>query len=148
MPQRIKTLRDVIIALTITVLFAVILSLVVFSARGYQHSAELQESSSNTRAVLSYIVSSVRDSDASEISIENKSGKECLVISCDGYEHKFYMDEGRLLEEYTEPDMGGDPAMALEIGKTGTLEFDIDENGILTVRTDSGSSSVNMERRR
>ena len=65
MPQRIKTLRDVIIALTITVLFAVILSLVVFSARGYQYSAELQDSSSNTRAVLSYIVSSVRDSDVS-----------------------------------------------------------------------------------
>ena len=98
--------------------------------------------------MLSYIVSSVRDSDVSEISIENRSGKECLVISCDGYEHKFYMDEGRLLEEYTEPDMGVDPAMALEIGKTGTLEFDIDENGILTVRTDSGSSSVNTERRR
>ena len=148
MPQRVKTLRDVIIALTITVLFAVILSLVVFSARGYQHSAELHDSSSNTRAVLSYIVSSVRDSDVSEISIENRSGKECLVISCDGYEHKFYMDEGRLLEEYTEPDTGVDPAMALEIGKTGTLEFDIDENGILTVRTDSGSSSVNTERRR
>lgn len=148
MPQRIKTLRDVIIALTITVLFAVILSLVVFSARGYQHSAELQDSSSNTRAVLSYIVSSVRDSDVSEISIENRSGEKCLVISCDGYEHKFYMDEGRLLEEYTEPDTGVDPAMALEIGKTGILEFDIDENGILTVRTDSGSSSVNTERRR
>lgn len=148
MPQRLKTLRDVIIALTTTVLFAVILCLVVFSARGYQHSAELQDSSSNTRAVLSYIVSSVRDSDASEISIEDRSGMECLVISCDGYEHKFYKDEGRLLEEYTEPDAGVDPDMALEIGKTGTLEFEIDENGILTVRTDSGSSSVNTERRK
>ena len=148
MPQRLKTLRDVIIALTTTVLFAVILCLVVFSARGYQHSAELQDRSGNTRAVLSYIVSSVRDSDFNEISVEEVSGRECLVISCDGYEQKFYMDEGRLLEEYTEPGMGVDPAMALEIGKTGTLEFDIDDNGILTVKTDSGSSSVNTERRR
>ena len=148
MPQRLKTLRDVIIAITTTVLFAVILCLVVFSARGYQHSAELQDRSGNTRAVLSYIVSSVRDSDYNEISIDEKSGRECLVISCDGYEQNFYMDEGRLLEEYTEPGMGVDPAMALEIGKTDTLEFEIDENGILTVRTDSGSSSVTTERRR
>lgn len=148
MPQRLKTLRDVIIAITTTVLFAVILCLVVFAARGYQHSAELQDRSGNTRAVLSYIVSSVRDSDFNEISIDEKSGRECLVISCDGYEQNFYMDEGRLLEENTEPGMGIDPAMALEIGKTDTLEFEIDENGILTVRTDSGSSSVNTERRR
>lgn len=148
MPQRLKTLRDVIIALTTTVLFAVILCLVVFSAKGYQHAAELQDSSSNTRAVLSYIVSSVRDSDATGISVEDRSGRACLVISCDGYEQKFYLDDGRLLEEYTEPDAGVDPAMALEIGKTGTLEFDIDDNGILTVRTDSGSASVNTERRR
>lgn len=147
MPQRLKTLRDVIIAVTTTVLFAVILCLVVFSARGYQHSTELQDKSGNTRAVLSYIVSSVRDSDYNEISIDERSGKECLVISCDGYEQKFYMDDGSLFEEYTEPGAGVDPAMALEIGKTDTLEFEI-EDGILTVRTDSGSSSVNTERRR
>ncbi len=148
MPQRLKTLRDVMIALTTTVLFAVILCLVVFSARGYQHSVELQDRSGNTRAVLSYIVSSVRDSDFNEISVEERSGRECLVISCDGYEQKFYMDEGRLLEEYTEPGAGVDPAMALEIGKTDTLGFELNEDGILTIKTDSGASSVNTERRR
>lgn len=148
MTQRFKTLRDIMIALTITVLFAVILCLVVFSARGYQHSAELQDSSGNTRAVLSYIVSSVRDSDASEISVEDRDGTECLVISCDGYEQKFYMNEGRLLEEYTEPEAGIHPDTALEIGKTDTLEFVINDSGILTVRTDSGSSEVNTERRK
>ena len=148
MPQRIKTLRDVIIALTTTVLFAVILCLVVFSARSYQHSAELQDRSGNTRAVLSYIVSSVRDSDAGEISIEDRDGTECLVISCDGYEQKFYLNEGRLLEEYTEPGAGIFPDTALEIGRTETLEFELEDNGILTVRTDSGSSEVNTGRRR
>ena len=147
MPQRIKTFREIMIVLTTTVLFAVILCLVVFAARGYQHSAEMQDSSANTRAVLSYIVSSVRDSDASGITVEDRSGTECLVISCDGYEQKFYLNEGRLLEEYTEPGAGIMPEAALEIGKTETLEFEINE-GILTIRTDSGSSAVNTERHR
>ena len=148
MSQRTKTLRDVIIALTTTVLFAVILCLVVFSARSYQHSAELQDRSGNARAVLSYIVSSVRDSDAGEISIEDRDGTECLVISCDGYEQKFYLNNGRLLEEYTEPGAGIFPDTAVEIGRTETLEFELEDNGILTVRTDSGSSEVNTGRRR
>ncbi len=147
MPQRIKTFREIMIVLTTTVLFAVILCLVVFAARGYQHSAEMQDGSANTRAVLSYIVSSVRDSDASGITVEDRSGTECLVISCDGYEQKFYLNEGRLLEEYTEPGAGIMPETALEIGKTETLEFEIDK-GILTIRTDSGSSAVNTERHR
>ena len=148
MTQRFKTLRDLITALTITVLFAVILCLVVFSARGYQHAAQLQDASGNTRAVLSYIVSSVRDSDANEISVEDREGTECLVISCDGYEQKFYLHDGSLFEEYTEPGAGTNPDTALEIGRTDTLEMKISDEGILTIRTDCGSSEVNTERRR
>ena len=148
MSQRVKTLRDIIIALTITVLFAVILCLVMFSAKGYQHSAELQYKNGNTRAVLSYVVSSVRDSGSARVEVAERSGRECLVISGEGYEQKFYLDEGRLLEEYTEPGAGVNPDVALEIGKTGTLEFILGEDGILTIRTDSGSSSVNTGRRR
>jgi len=148
MSQRVKTLRDLVIVLTITVLFAVILCLVVFSARGYQHSAELQDSSANTRAVLSYIVSSVRDSGSDDVEVTERDGRECLVIKGDGYEHRFYLNDGKLLEEYTEPDLGLDPGTALEIGTTDTLEFDIGENGILTIKTDSGSASVNTERNR
>ena len=148
MSQRVKTLRDLIIAFTTLVLFAVILCLVVFSARGYQHSAEIQDGSGNTRAVLSYVVSCVRDSGSAKIEVADRAGTECLIIAGDGYEQRFYLNEGRLLEEYTEPDAGLNPDVALEIGKTETLEFELDEDGVLTVRTDSGSSAVNTERRR
>ena len=148
MSQRVKTLRDIISVITITVLFAVILCLVVFAARGYQHSAEIQDVSGNTRAVLSYVVNSVRDSGSSDISVEDISGTQCLVIKGDGYEQRFYLDSGRLMEEYTEPDVGNNPDVALEIGKTDSLEFVIDDEGILTIRTDSGSSAVNTGRRK
>jgi len=93
-------------------------------------------------------VSSVRDSDAAEVRVEDIEGKECLVISCDGYDQKFYVHDGKLMEEYTEPGGGIFPDSALEIGRTDTIEFEIDEEGILTVRTDSGSSEVNTGRRR
>ena len=147
MPQSSKTLRDIIIALTITVLFAVILCLVVFSARGYQHSAEIQDASGNTRAVLSYVVNSVRDSGSSDVEVKEISGMQCLVISGEGYEQRFYLSDGKLMEEYTEPEAGNNPDVALEIGETDSLEFVLDENGILTIRTDSGSSAVNTGRR-
>lgn len=148
MPQSAKTLRDIIIALTITVLFAVILCLVVFSARGYQHSAEIQDASGNTRAVLSYVVNSVRDSGSSDVEVKEISGMQCLVISGEGYEQRFYLSDGKLMEEYTEPEAGNNPDVALEIGETDSLEFVLDENGILTIRTDSGSSAVNTGRRK
>ncbi len=146
MSQSVKTLRDIIIVLTTTVLFAVILCLVVFAARGYQHSADIQDDSSNTRAVLSYVVNSVRDSGSSDVRIEDISGTQCLVIGGEGYEQRFYLDGGRLMEEYTEPDAENNPDVALEIGKTDKLEFVLRDDGLLTIRTDSGSSTVNTGR--
>ncbi len=146
MSQRVKTLRDLIIVITITVLFAVILCLVVFAARGYQYSAEIRDANGNTRAVLSYIVNSVRDSGSDDISVKDISGTQCLVIGGDGYEQRFYLSDGSLLEEYTEPDAGNKPDTALEIGKTGSFEFELGDDGILTIRTDSGSSAVNTGR--
>ena len=148
MSQRTKTLRDIIIVLTTTVLFAVILCLVVFAARGYQNSTEIQDQSSNTRAVLSYVVSSVRDSGSSDVKVEDRSGTECLIISGDGYEQRFYLNDGSLLEEYTEPGAALEPDTAMEIGSTTDLEFSLDDDGILTIRTDSGSAAVNTGRHR
>ena len=136
------------VVLIAALLFAVILCLVVFSARGYQHAADLQDANGNMRAALSYIVSSVRDSGSSEISVEDRSGTECLIIKGEGYEQRFYLNEGRLLEEYTEPGSDIDPDTALEIAVTESLEFETGEDGMLTVRTDSGSASVNTRRKR
>lgn len=148
MSQRVKTLRDIIIAMTTTMLFAVILCLVVFAARGYQHSVEIQDASGNTRAVLSYVVNCVRDSGSADVSVKDVSGSQCLVIAGEGYEQRFYLDDGSLLEEYTEPSAENNPDVALEIGKTKSLEFVLGDDGILTIRTDSGSSAVNTERRK
>ena len=62
-----RGIGDIISTITVTVLFVVILSLVVFAARGYQHASEVQNMNSNTRAVGSYVVNCVKDSNTSEV---------------------------------------------------------------------------------
>ncbi|MBQ6440008.1 MAG: DUF4860 domain-containing protein [Mogibacterium sp.] len=142
-----KGIGDIISTITVTVLFAVILSLVVFSARGYQHASEVQDMNSNTRAVGSYVVNCVKDSNTGEVAIETISGYECLVIrSKDGYEHRLFLADGKLKEEYVEEGMQIDPETALEIGTTSVFDMDIGADGLLTVATDEGVSIVNTKR--
>ena len=64
-----RGIGDIISTITVTVLFVVILSLVVFAARGYQHASEVQNMNSNTRAVGSYVVNCVKDSNTSEVAV-------------------------------------------------------------------------------
>ena len=117
-----RGIGDIISTITVTVLFVVILSLVVFAARGYQHASEVQNVNSNTRAVGSYVVNCVKDSNTSEVAVENISGTDCLVIrSSDGYEHRIFMSGGKLMEEYVEAGLPLDPETALEIGKMSEI---------------------------
>ncbi len=147
MSQNRKGLGEIITGLTIAVLFIVILSLVVFAARGYQHSVELQDGNGNIRAVVSYIANSVRDNSEGNVSIEQRSGTECLIISSDeGYEQRFYLHEGQLMEEYCEADSPNRPDVAIKIGDTGTFALNLKDNGVLEISTDEGTSYVNTNR--
>ena len=142
-----RGIGDIISAVTVTVLFVVILSLVVFAARGYQHASEVQNINSDTRAVGSYVANCVKDSNTSEVAVESLSGTECLVIrSSDGYEHRIFMVDGKLMEEYVEAGLPLNPDTALEIGATKTFDAELGNDGLLTVTTDEGVSVVNTKR--
>ncbi|MBQ6388345.1 MAG: DUF4860 domain-containing protein [Mogibacterium sp.] len=142
-----KGIGDIISAITMTVMFVVILSLVVFSARGYQHASEVQNMNSNSRAVGAYVVNCVKYSDTSEVSIETISGYECLVIrSADGYEQRLFVTDGKLMEEYIESGLEVNPETALEIGTTDVFSLELGDDGLLTVTTDEGVSIVNTQR--
>ena len=146
MAENRKGIGDIITALTIAVLFVVILSLVVFSARGYQHSVEVQDNNGNLRAVVSYIANTVRDG-SGEVTVEERSGTECLIITGEeNYEQRFYVRDGMLLEEYTEPDAENRPDVALEIGETERFELSLSDDGLLEVKTDEGAAYVNPRR--
>ena len=145
MSERKGSIGDIISGLTITVLFVVILTLVVFAARGYQNSVETQDANGNTRAVSSYIVSSVRDNTAAT-SIEDRDGIECLILAGNGgYEQRFYHYEGSLYEEYCDPDQPVRPDVALKIGDTDRFDITITDSGLLEIITDEGSAYVNTQ---
>jgi len=147
MVQNRKGLGDIIQALTVTVLFVVILSLVVFGAKGYQHAVEVQDANGNMRAVISYIANSVRDSGTGQVSIEERSGTNCLIIGGgEDYEQRFYLNDGVLLEEYTGVNDENRPEVAVKIGKTGTFDCVMSDDGLLEITTDEGTAYVNTKR--
>ena len=141
-----RSTGDYIRVITITVLFIVILSLVVFAARGYQFAQETQDNNGNTRAVLSYVINVVRDNEAADISVEDRSGTECLVLSNADYEQRIYMSEGTVYEEYSLPNAELRPDDALRIGNAEEFDFTLDDDGLLEIVTDLGTSYVNTLR--
>ena len=133
--------------LTLAVIFVVMLSVLVFAAKSYQFASSSAESSSNSRAVLSYITSCVHGSNAASVSIEERGGTECLVITDrDGFEQCFFEKDGMLMEMYGEAGAEMQTGDALEIGEAGDLSFSMEDNGLLAIRTGEGTSYVCVER--
>ena len=146
MPERRRTIGEYISVITVTVLFIVILSLVVFAARGYQFAQETQDANGNTRAVLAYVISTVRDNESAEILIEDRAGTECLVLSNNGYEQIIYPEGDAIYEQYGRPGSDPNPDSAIEIGKASQFDLTLDDDGLLEIVTDIGTSYVNTLR--
>lgn len=142
-----RGIGDILNILTISVLFLVILILVCFSAASYQHATEVQNRNNSSRALLSYVVSSVKSSSLNKIEERDFGGAEGLAISMeDGrFERRIYMKDGKLLEEYAESKNDINPKDALVIGETRVFEIDRIADDVIEVRTDAGSSYVKVE---
>ena len=115
--------------------------LVVFGARSYQQTVNLQYGNMDTRALSSYLAASVKGSDTrGAVSIRNtEEGPTLLIADGDtGYGLRIYQREGRLLEEYTASDAPFSPEEAQVIGTTELFEPEMPEQDLLIVRTDAG----------
>ncbi len=144
MSEERKGMGDIISTVTIAVLFFVIIILVVFSAASYRHAAEVEAANNRERALLSYVVSAIRDSRMSEITPVDFGGAEGVSIRDAGskYERRIYMKGGKLLEEYAEEGKDIDPEEALVIGETDTFKVSRVSGDLLKVSTGLGSSYV------
>ncbi len=143
-----RSFGDILSTLTVAVLFLVILLLVVFSASSYQYGTTSLDGDDNSRAVLSYIVTAVRDNDLGEVTVKDYSGAPGIAIAdgTTGYEQRIYLMDGRLLEEYGKAGDGIDPDFAMEIGRLEELEIRQISEHVLEIRTDLGTSYVNTLR--
>ena len=143
MEKSSKGLSDILSTVTVAVLFLVIILLVVFSAVSYQRVTENQQANNNSRAVLSYVASAVRDNAGGQNSLQEFDGEPGLAIldPDTGYERKIYQHEGKLLEEYGSPGTPVSPEEALLIGETKTFAVTV-TGDVLKIETDQGTSYV------
>ena len=122
--------------------------LVVFSAVSYRNGTEAKSANDNSRAVLSYVVTAVKDSQDADLSIRDFSGGKGLSIIDDenGYERRIFAENGELLEEYAAPGSDISSKDAMVIGNTDIFEINRIGQDVLKIRTDQGSSYVRIRK--
>lgn len=130
----------------ITVLFMVILILVVFSAMTYQRSVDIQDANNNSRAVLSYVTTAVKANFGSRITLEERDGIRLLAIEegDTGYEQQIFWSDGQVLENYAKTGTVPKSDNALVIGQAESFALSLEEDDLLKISTDIGTSYVHL----
>ena len=144
-----RMIGEVIMMITMAILFVVILLLVVLSAVSYQRAVEIQDGNGNARAILSYVITAVKANSANPVNTEERDGLPVLVIeeTGTGYEQQIFYSGGKVYEAYGETGMTPDPGDALLIGETELFEMNWLEDDLLEIRTDAGNSYVRVRSR-
>ena len=85
-----KSIGEILSALTIAVLFLVILLLVVFTARSYQHGADAQYENDTQRVVCAYVATAVKNHTGGEVTPQEFEGCPglCIEDGDTGFAHK------------------------------------------------------------
>ena len=120
----------------ITLLFAVIalflLLALLVGTSAYRAANDVRSSSDNTRLGLSLIANSIRATDGTD-AVGVADGPEGLAL--------VLTYQGAIVEEYTRAGTAFTPEKAREIVRSSTFDFTYTD-GLLTVHTDQGSTSV------
>lgn len=121
---------------TVALFLVGFLLLVIFGARIYRDTVESQSANMDTRAQLSYLVTTLRTNDTrGAVTVED--GVLVVRDGSSGYAFRIYLHDGQLVEDFAETDAPLDPAAGQVIGKTDT--FVVEKDGPrLCVKTDAG----------
>lgn len=121
--------------------------LVVFGAQSYRGIVGTQDYNRDSRAVLSYISTSVKDNDtAGAVKLMDSEEGKVLVISDgdSGYALRIYAHDGKVMEDFGREDSGLDLDNAQVIGETGTFVLDMPEKDVLVAETDEGRVFIKL----
>ena len=146
--KRTRSITDILSALTIAVLFVVILLLVVFAAKSYENSAQGQHENDTQRIVCAYVATAVKDHSEGDVRPMDFDGCPGIFIEDGdtGFAHKIYMKDGVLLEEYSLADSAIKPETASRIGETRQFDVSYISEDLLAIKTDKGASYVHVQR--
>ena len=124
------------------------LLLVVFGAQSYRNTVDGQNRNMHSRALLSYLSTTVKAYDAGgalRIDEDKEVGK-VLVLSegGSGYALRIYQTDGYLVEDYARADAALRPEDAQVIGTTRRFEPVLNADGLLTVDCDAGKVLLHL----
>ncbi len=121
--------------------------LVVFGAQSYRSTVSGQNRNMHSRALLSYLSTTVKASDsAGAVSVLDhpEYGQVlCLEDGDSGYALRIYRHDGMLLEDYAEDIAELRPEDAQRIGETATFAVSRD-GGLLKLETDAGTVRLHL----
>lgn len=134
----------------ITLLFAVIalflLIALLVGTSAYRAVNDVRSNADNTRLGLSLIANSISAADETDaVGVAEGPEGPALVLTehleNGDYETRLYAYQGAVVEEYTRAGTAFTPEKAREIVASSTFDFAY-ADGLLTVHTDQGSTSV------
>ena len=121
--------------------------LVVFGAQSYRNTVKGQNGNMQSRALLSYLSTTVKAYDAADavsLTEEPEVGQVlALADGSSGYALRIYRKDGMLLEDYAADELPLRPEEAQELGETATFHAVL-ENGLLRIETDEGSVLLHL----
>ena len=125
---------------TVALFLVGFLLLVIFGARIYRDTVAGQYGNMDTRALLSYLVTTVRGNDSrGAVTVSQTADGPLLVVrdGDSGYAFRIYQHDGQLVEDFAETDAPLDPAAGQVIGATEI--FTVEKDGAkLSIATDAG----------
>ncbi|MBQ9662853.1 MAG: DUF4860 domain-containing protein [Oscillospiraceae bacterium] len=117
--------------------------LVVFGAQSYRGTVAGQNGNMHSRALLSYLSTTVKAYDAAAaVSLREDAELGQVLVLADGnsgYALRIYRYNGVLLEDYAAADTPLRPEEAQRIGETGLFEAELVTGSLLRLNTDAGS---------
>lgn len=115
--------------------------LVVFGAKSYRNTVGGQEENMRTRALLSYLATTVHANDAyAAVRINEGPEGQVLVVpdSESDYALRIYLYEGNLVEDFAAEGSPLAPESAQVIGKTASFFVEERDKRVLFISTDVG----------
>ena len=141
-----SVLSRIISAVIMGIIFLVVLMLVVFSAKAYEGSVDIQNENYSERAAVGFVITAVKANKTDSIYIDSSSGTDMLVISdgVSGLEQHIYFRDGQLIENYGEAGRDFVPDGEEVIGTMKQFEMTMVTDDLLKITTEYGDSYVNI----
>ena len=122
--------------------------LVVFGAQSYRNTVGGQYRNMHSRALLSYLSTTVKAYDAEgglRIDEDKDVGKVLVLLEGrSGYALRIYRADGCLVEDYARADTSLRPEEAQVIGTTERFEPVLTSDGLLSVNCDAGKVLLHL----